>query len=142
MFEADLARRGSKPGCDWPRRQRRETTAEEADLGVNRWGATYRRQKSLNRLPPLCSRASPLHLPLSLSSLSLLSPTHSTTIDSTCPPFPSRPPPHLSDMGFSRLLKAIQVEQPEGSTFLANKDLLPVPPEHRLWKAWNFWTFW
>ncbi|GAA5950164.1 hypothetical protein JCM3765_004222 [Sporobolomyces pararoseus] len=45
-------------------------------------------------------------------------------------------------MGFSRLVKAVQVEQDEGSTFLANKDLLPVPPEHRLWKAWNYWTFW
>ncbi|GAA5839012.1 hypothetical protein JCM3766R1_004555 [Sporobolomyces carnicolor] len=45
-------------------------------------------------------------------------------------------------MGFSRFVRAIQVEQDEGSTFLANKDLLPVPPEHRLWKAWNFWTFW
>ena len=45
-------------------------------------------------------------------------------------------------MRFSRLVKAIQVEQDEGSTFLANKDLLPVPPEHRLWKAWNYWTFW
>ncbi|GAA6020293.1 hypothetical protein JCM11491_005320 [Sporobolomyces phaffii] len=45
-------------------------------------------------------------------------------------------------MRISRLVKAIQVEQPEGSSFLANKDLLPVPPEHRLWKSWNYWTFW
>lgn len=42
----------------------------------------------------------------------------------------------------SRILKMCEVEQSEGSTFLANKDLLPVPLEERLWKAWNYWTFW
>ncbi|GAA5932535.1 nucleobase cation symporter-1 family protein [Sporobolomyces koalae] len=45
-------------------------------------------------------------------------------------------------MGLAQIARKLRVEQPEGSTFLSNNDLLPVPPEHRLWKAWNFWTFW
>ncbi|GAA5964063.1 hypothetical protein JCM21900_005150 [Sporobolomyces salmonicolor] len=44
----------------------------------------------------------------------------------------------------SRFIKMLEVNRVrgEGASYLANSDLLPVPPEHRLWKAWNFGTFW
>ncbi|GAA6062412.1 hypothetical protein JCM10212_006047 [Sporobolomyces blumeae] len=43
---------------------------------------------------------------------------------------------------FSRIVKAVEVKRDDGSSFLSNNDLLPVPVEHRLWKAWSYWTFW
>lgn len=89
-----------------------------------------------SRPPPLLF----LSHPYPLSSPRAASRT--ATFCAASPLSPSSNPRQAREMGFSRFVRAIQVEQDEGSTFLANKDLLPVPPEHRLWKAWNFWTFW
>ncbi|BGP50796.1 uracil permease [Rhodotorula kratochvilovae] len=43
-----------------------------------------------------------------------------------------------------RIVRAVELRQPSGkpASFLVNKDLLPVPPEERLWKAVNYATFW
>lgn len=43
-----------------------------------------------------------------------------------------------------RVLRAVELRQPNGkpASFLVNRDLLPVPPEERLWKAINYATFW
>ncbi|GAA6053623.1 hypothetical protein JCM3770_001563 [Rhodotorula araucariae] len=43
-----------------------------------------------------------------------------------------------------RVLRAVELRQPSGkpASFLVNKDLLPVPPEERLWRAANYAAFW
>ncbi|GAA6016753.1 hypothetical protein JCM10207_003241 [Rhodosporidiobolus poonsookiae] len=45
-------------------------------------------------------------------------------------------------MSFQRFLRFIEVPGSQGNSFLANEDLLPVPPAHRRWSAINFWSFW
>ncbi|GJN93554.1 hypothetical protein Rhopal_006611-T1 [Rhodotorula paludigena] len=44
----------------------------------------------------------------------------------------------------TRVWRAVELRQPNGkpASMLSNTDLLPVPPEHRLWTAINYWSFW